>query len=512
MLVSFSSYSIPKLSSYTSTGATIYLDFDGEYVTSPLWNGGTAFTCTAPPLTDAKITEVFNRVSEDYRPFDINITTDEDVFLAAPIAKRIRVIVTTTSAWYTGVGGVGYVGSFTWGDDTPCFVFSDRLGNSAKYVAECCSHESGHTLGLAHQSSYDNSCALTATYNEGVGTGQSSWAPIMGNSYYRNMSGWNNGPTPYGCSNVQDNLTIITTKNGFTYRADDFTDDVNTASLLDATEINVDGIISTNSDKDAFSFELAEGSNILIDANPYSVGINNDGADLDLKVSLYDKDKQLLRVYNPDNSMSVSIDTILTQGKYYMIVDGTGNKYATDYGSLGSYVLKGLAKILPIRSVVLNARQDNNKHNLSWNIITDNTIKSVVVELSGDGIHFNSLNIVDGTFSKFSYTPFKTGNIFYRLKVISVLGQVAYSNTVSLSNTSINNKSFTVSTFTNTMITVNAAENFRYVLSDVNGNLIAKGNGVQGYNKVDVSRQAGGMYILQLLGNSTKQTERIIKQ
>lgn len=512
MLVSFSSYCIPKLSSYTSATATIYLDFDGEYVTSPLWNGGTAFNCDAAPLTDAKITEIFNRVSEDYRPFNINVTTDEDVFLAAPLEKRIRVIVTTTSAWTTGVGGIAYVGSFTWGDDTPCFVFSDRLGNSAKYVGECCSHESGHALGLAHQSAYDASCALTQTYNEGAGTGQSSWAPIMGNSYYRNMSGWNNGPTPYGCSNVQDNLTIITTRNGFTYRTDDFADDVNTASLLDATEINVEGIISTNTDKDAFKFDLAEGSNILIDASPFSVGASNAGADLDMKVSLYDKNKQLLRVYNPDNTMSVSIDTILTQGTYYMVVDGTGNNYATDYGSLGSYALKGLAKILPIRSVTLTGKNDKNKHSLLWNIIADNAIKSVAVELSADGIHFNKLNTVDAAFNSFSYVPYNTGNIYYRLKVISVLEQVMYSNTVALTNAGLINKTFTVSTFATDLIAVNAAEKFMYVLNDVNGNIISKGNGVQGMNKLTISRQASGMYILQLLGSGTKQTERIIKQ
>ena len=85
-------------------------------------------------------------------------------------------------------------------------------------VAECCSHESGHTLGLSHQSKYDDGCHLTATYNEGTGSGETAWAPIMGNSYYRNMSGWNNGPTPYGCGSNQDNLSIITSQNGFGYR------------------------------------------------------------------------------------------------------------------------------------------------------------------------------------------------------------------------------------------------------------------------------------------------------
>ena len=60
--------------------------------------------CEAAPLTDAQILEIFNRVSEDYRPFNVNITTDSVKFLAAPLTQRIRVIVTPTSSWKTGVG------------------------------------------------------------------------------------------------------------------------------------------------------------------------------------------------------------------------------------------------------------------------------------------------------------------------------------------------------------------------------------------------------------------------
>ena len=100
-------------------------------------------------MDDTQITEVFNRTVEDYRPFNINITTDSSVFLAAPLNKRIRIIITPTSAWYPGVGGVSWINSFVWGDDTPGFVFCDRLGpNNAKLVAECCSHEAGHTVAF----------------------------------------------------------------------------------------------------------------------------------------------------------------------------------------------------------------------------------------------------------------------------------------------------------------------------------------------------------------------------
>jgi hypothetical protein len=131
-MVSLQSFALPKLSSFSSAKATIFLDFDGQTVTASSWNGGNTLYCAPANLTDAQITEIFNRVSEDYRPFNINITTDSTVFLAAPLTQRIRIIITPTSSWYPNVGGISYTGSFIWGDDTPGFVFPDRLSYSTK--------------------------------------------------------------------------------------------------------------------------------------------------------------------------------------------------------------------------------------------------------------------------------------------------------------------------------------------------------------------------------------------
>ena len=516
LLVTFFSYaahSQQKLNSYTSATATIYLDFDGEEVNSPVWNNGGTINCAASNLTAAQITEIFNRVSEDYRPFNINITTDIALFVAAPFDKRIRVIVTPTSNWFTGVGGVALVGSFTWGDDTPCFVFSDRLGpNNAKMVAECCSHESGHTLGLSHQSKYDGSCNLTATYNDGNGSGEISWAPIMGNSYYRNMSGWNNGPTPYGCNNLQDNLSIITSVNGFTYRSDDYSDDINTApTVINPLNINIDGLISSSTDKDAFTFTLAQNANFHLDAKPFSVNANNEGADLDIKISLYDASKNLIRTYNPASTMSVTIDSIFNAGTYFMVIDGTGNNNASDYGSLGSYSIKGISGVLPICSVNLTGAVHQNKHQLNWSLICNEAILNISIETSQDGTNFSSINTVDYRQTSFSYLPNQYNDIYYRLKITSSSGKVVYSNTILLKKANQFNN-FIVSTFVSNTISINAAEDFQYHLFDVNGNSIAKGSGTAGFSKINMSAKVSGMYILQLADSNQQQTERIIKQ
>ncbi|HMO62101.1 MAG TPA: T9SS type A sorting domain-containing protein [Ferruginibacter sp.] len=501
-----------KLSSYPSARATIYLDFDGEYVDSYVWNGGTPFTCAPAALTDAQITTVFNRVAEDYRPFNINITTDINVFLAAPLSQRIRVIVTPTSSWFAGVGGVAYLGSFIWGDDTPCFVFSDRLNNSPKMVAECCSHESGHALGLTHQSRYDNTCNLTATYNDGTGSGQAAWAPIMGNSYYRNMSGWNNGPTPYGCGFIQDNLTIITTRNGFSYRTDDYADVLDDAVEVDATEMHIDGVISTSTDKDIFRFTLQEGSNILIEAAPFSVGANNEGANLDVKLSFFNEQKELIGAYSPDNSMSVLVDTILTQGTYFMMLEGTGNSHTSDYGSLGSYNIKGLAKILPIRRVMLSGTQQGGRHHLQWDIITDVAVKTIVIEASYDGIVFSKLYAGAGGLKSFLNTASQNNTIYYRLKATAVTGQSVYSNTVLLKPGNNLSDPYSVSTFVTHEILVRATEKYAYQLADASGVVYASGHGVAGITRLNMLGRPAGLYVLQLSGKNGRITQRIVKQ
>ena len=149
---------VPALSSYPSASAVLFLDFDGHTVSGTSWNYAGPIVCAPAALDNTKINTIFNRVAEDYRPFNINITTDSTKYLAAPINKRMRVILTPTYEWYGASGGVAFVTSFIWGDDSPCFVFTGLLGNNVKNIAVAASHEAGHTMGLYHQSSYDGNC------------------------------------------------------------------------------------------------------------------------------------------------------------------------------------------------------------------------------------------------------------------------------------------------------------------------------------------------------------------
>lgn len=520
LLTSLNGNSLPKLSSYPTAQATIFLDFDGHRVVSSVWNGGNPLVCAASNFNDTQITEIFNRVSEDYRPFNINITTDSTVFLAAPLAKRIRIIVTPTSSWYTGVGGVSYTGSFTWGDDTPGFVFPDRLANSPKIVAECCTHESGHTVGLTHQSSYSNTCTLVEAYNSGTGSGPTGWAPVMGNSYYKNLTGWNNGPTPNGCTAAQDNLSIITTQNGFTYRTDDYSDDPasNPATItIINNAFSKSGIITTPTDKDAFKFVFATNGALHLKAIPFSVNtINLDGANLDIKLTLLNASFQTIRTYNVADSLYAAIDTTLNAGTYYLSLQGTGNSNTSNYGSLGSYDITGTfgaAGPLPIRDVALTGKSDKNAHSLSWNIIADEPIRTIVVQSSTDGRYFTTLASLDGNEKGFRYTPGVNTDLFYRLKVTSVIDQTVYSNVITLKSvTSATVKPFRVSTLVHNEIVVNATEDYQYQIVDMQGRVVATGSSNAPVNRINVNTIPNGMYIMQMINNRQRQTERIIKQ
>lgn len=505
---------VPKLNSIASgTPSTIFLDFDGHTVQSGAWQSGTPFICAPAALSTAQITEIFNRVSEDYRPFNVNITTDSAIFLAAPITKRVRIIVTPTSAWYPGAGGVAYTGSFTWGDDTPAFVFSDKLANSSKYVAECCTHESGHTLGLAHQSKYDVNCTLTEAYRTGSGTGETAWSPVMGNSYYRNMTGWDIGPTPYNCSVPQDNLTILTTQNGFTYRTDDFaeTRDNNT-TLINAGAFSIGGIITTPLDKDAFKINIPQAGYIHIEVSPYSIDAGNKGANLDAMLLLYNNSNVLIGTYNPLNIMNAVVDTTLNAGNYYIVVAGAGNNNTTNYGSLGSYTLSGFRGTLPIHNVSLQGSNEKGLHKLTWQVIADEQVATQVLEASSNGSDFHSITTDVTGANKYTYAPSEKGTVFYRLKVTSVIGQSMYSNIAVIKGNNGADKLFTVSTLVQNNIVVNALENFNYNLLDANGRLIATGNKIKGNSNINVQNLSKGLYVLQMINNNYKQTERIIKQ
>jgi hypothetical protein len=507
----------PIYNSYPSATPTVFLDFDGQYLDGTSWNFSGPLSLGPGNMTNDQITEIFNRVAEDYRPFTINITTDSTKYWSAPADRRMRVIFTISSSWYGAAGGVSYIGSFNWGDNTPCFVFTALLGYKTKWIAEAASHEIGHTLGLNHQSSYDLNCVKTTEYNAGTGAGEIAWAPIMGVGYYRNFTLWHNGSNPWGCANYQDDLSIITTNNnGVSYRNDDYSNNVNggaTQANFANNRFSVSGVIETITDKDVFKFTMPIRGSFHLDANPYSIASDDNGSNLDVKIQLLSNGQTVLGTYNPDLLLNATVDTTLNAGTYFLRVEGSGNIYAPDYASLGSYTLSAsYAPItaLPVHRFELHGTNDNSKHKLNWIIDADETVVQQILEVSSDGKNFQTLAEVNSTARAYLSMAANNDILYYRLNVKFDDGQQYFSNIVALRNTA--EKPSVKNSLVRNSVQVNSPSAFTYTIVDFSGRAIVKGNLVQGTNNISTSGIGNGMYIIKYSNGQEQYAEKFMKQ
>ena len=509
------------LNSFSTARATIFVDFDGQTVISPYWNAGDPIYCLPAALTNAQMIRIFNQVAEDFRPFNLNITTDSAVYFAAPANQRQRIIVTPTSAWYGNAGGVAMTNSFRWGLELPAFVFSTLLGNNVKNVAEAISHETGHTLGLQHQSSYTSTCTFQNEYNAGVGTGEIGWAPIMGNSYNRNLSLWHNGSTQLGCNNRQDDLAIIArtgrSSNNFGYRTDDIGNTRTTASGINVSNNNyaINGFINNTLDIDVFRMELSQRSRLMLNTLPFSVAEGNTAANIDIQISLLNGSGNTLANYNPSSSVQVAIDSTLDAGTYYIQVANTSNPNTTNYGMLGSYLMSGTvttsSNLLPVYSLELKGKQINQKHELNWSIVADETLESIVIESSADGRSFTKLQTLGEKERSFTYQPLESGNRFYRIKVTTATQSTYFSNIVALNSANEGAKYQITGNQPGTKtIQVNSKSDFAYRLIDMGGRNIQSGRLNKGNNTLGAGTLNAGMYLLQIIDGSETMTEKII--
>jgi len=513
-----SSAQTPLLSSYPSATAVIFLDFDGHNVEGTSWNWSLpVIQCQPSGLDTTQITEVFNRVAEDFRPFNVNVTTDSANFLAAPANRRMRVIITTTSEWYgNSAGGVAFISSFAWGDDQPCFVFSSSLGYNTKKISEAVSHETGHTLGLYHQAQYDVNCNKLTDYNAGQGSGEIGWAPIMGIGYNQNFTLWSNGTNSLGCTNYQSDLDVIASvDNGFGFRGDDHSDSAAnaTALFLVNKQFGIAGIIQKNTDQDMFRFSMPERARVRLDAIPYNVGNGNEGSDLDIQISLY-ASNILLNTYNPGTILNSAIDTILNPGTYYLKVEGKGNIYAPSYASLGSYAIKGTIDgglLFPIRLVKLQTLNIRNQLQFRWNIEADEKIKGQTLEVSKNGRPFEPFAEAGSEDRSYSYNFNSISPGQYRINVLFENGEHSYSNIVIPPGTGIGRPKVLGNVIHSDIISVQSYGNYQYDVVDLNGNIINKGQLSIGTNKIKLPATIPGIYMLRINGNNQQWIEKLLR-
>jgi Putative Ig domain/RTX calcium-binding nonapeptide repeat (4 copies)/Metallo-peptidase family M12B Reprolysin-like len=383
-LTNFDLTNIFKLNSNPNAKHTIYLDFDGHVTENTSWNNSTNPQLISPAYdTDGnaavfsstelkEIVGIWQRVVEDFAPFEVNVTTQapsiDDLRRSSSTDTRwgVRVLMTqninlaNNSVPFAGTGGIAYINSFNDSIDTPVFAFN-KGENTAAMTA---SHEIGHSLGLNHDGTVDTNPADTIndakSYYSGYGSGDTSWGSLMGAPFGKSLTQWSKGEYQYA-NNPEDDLAIITSRNGFGYRVDDYGNSNSTATQLTAdasNKISAFGIIERNTDKDVFSFATGTG-NISLDvkaaSRSYIADSNGNynlqyldarGSNLDLWAGIYSADGSLVAESNPVDLLSASFTNLfLNAGRYFLQIDGVGkagtNGYS-DYGSLGQYAINGV--------------------------------------------------------------------------------------------------------------------------------------------------------------------------
>lgn len=356
------------LASRPSASKTIYLDFDGDYVDGrgDYWSDrlGT-FIDSAPWSLDrdfgfsdaetSSVQRIYLQVAEDFAPFDINVTTKDPGsagLVRSSVSDRaygVRIVITDSNdvARYgcdSGCGGLATVGTYGATRQASTYyqrawVFSSRLGNNIKNIAEEVSHEAGHTLGLTHDGQQ------TGTGTEEYYTGANGWGPLMGFPGTTALSQWSRGEYG-GATTQQDDISEIASRLGLV--ADDHGNEPGTASVLTTASLG-NGLISTSADRDYFAFYASGQTTVAVENAPY---IPN----LDVAVSIIDGSGTQVAAADPPSSKrtstemsgldaEVSFEAPQSGETFYAVVDGVGSGDSasggySDYGSLGRYSIR----------------------------------------------------------------------------------------------------------------------------------------------------------------------------
>jgi fibronectin type 3 domain-containing protein len=416
---------IPALSSRPGAPASLYLNFGGDNVSS--WLGYSPGTVPAFSGTSATMEEIWQEVAENYSPFNINVTTVQ------PTSGEVSQIdVGGNGSWtggtYGGIAQVGGISGSSPSNPVRGFVFPDNLGGGYYwYVADGATHESGHTMGLQHQSSWSGS-TKTAEYQQGPGDGT---APTMGVSYYASRSMWWYG---LNTNDVYQNDMSVISSNPFGYASLATGSTASTAHPLAASggSLSASGVLESMTQTDDWSFSTSGGAISFTVSDPYSSGLGATYGNLHPKLEITDSSGNVVAGWQDPDSGSVSWSGSLPAGSYRIVVGSHGISSlasANNYGfDVGTYTISGTLSTLPGVPTGVTATPANNQVTVSWSPSGGATSYNLYRATASHGETLYQPGITSTTFSDTGLTDGTT--YYYEVSAVNGSGETALSSEV----------------------------------------------------------------------------------
>jgi peptidoglycan hydrolase-like protein with peptidoglycan-binding domain len=383
--------SVPVLNSFPSAPVTLYLDFLGD----PADHNTPAYDIDNDPTTFsdqelANINEIWQRVSEKFSPFNINVTTVAPASIVP--AVTLKQLIGGSGGWYGAATGATNRGAFF--DPSTSYVFSQNLGSTLA-IGETAAHEAGHGFGLQHHGVFNSSGVLTSQYSHG----DAYSAPIMGTSYYSIRGLWSNASTT-NYTELQDDIGILSGNiNNFGYRPQDHGQSSSTAETLTGPTINATGIIASTTDTDYFKFTSTGGTaTFTLTGAPYSQMLRG-------RLELRNSTDAVIATAADPTVLNPSLSATLSPGTYYIVAESYGA-----YGDIGQYTLSGLI-------------------NTSGHTVTASASAGGTISPTG------TLSVADASSQAFTITP----NAHHTISALNIDGaSVATTSSYTFSNIATN--------------------------------------------------------------------------
>ena len=330
----------------------IYIDYWGGTLSGTSWNthynSGKDIVYT-PYSYDADTTTFsdadryrmwlgWREAAEDYAEFNVNVTTDINVFNATANTNKVRNIATDTDYFYPGAGGVAYINVFGRTSDTYQVSWTWNHGTSS--MGQTISHEVGHQMGLDHD----------GTNSFGYYPGHGNWGPIMGAPFGKKYVQFSKGEYQ-DANNTEDDMAIV--KGKLSAASDEAGETTGSAKAITLPVTDLRGVISPAgliADTDVYQFTLPRPQQVNLSVTPLVPAIDNTedlGTNLSMQASLLNAAGSPVEQASPTGlptTNNLVYSGLLDAGTYYIQVKALSDNPDWSAG-FGEYGNGGLYKI-----------------------------------------------------------------------------------------------------------------------------------------------------------------------